>query len=108
MLAEVYLEKDELGNAEKYCTEVVKGRKRIHGRNNPQFLESVELLIEIYQRKGDHVTAQGYKSTFLPTGPLSGTRTWQDATHLFANSGFKLEGMDRDSKIRALHWAIVK
>jgi ankyrin repeat protein len=105
ILAEVYLEKLELDNAEKYCQRAVKGRKKVLGRGNPLFLESVDLLIEIYERKGDVVAARGYTATFLPDGIRNGGRTWKNANRMLLDNGFRLEKMDQTSKSQGLRWA---
>jgi ankyrin repeat protein len=105
ILAEVYLEKWELDSAEQYCQRAVKGRKKVLGRGNPLFLESVDLLIEIYERKGDVVAARGYTATFLPDGIRNGGRTWKNANRMLLDNGFRLEKMDQTSKSQALRWA---
>lgn len=105
ILAEVYLEKWELDSAEQYCQRVVKGRKKALGRGNPLFLESVDLLIEIYERKGDVVAARGYTATFLPDGIRNGGRAWKNAIQMLLDNGFRLEKMDQTSKSQALRWA---
>jgi ankyrin repeat protein len=65
-LAEVYLAKNDLNLAENFCLKALKGRGSVLGRTHILFQDSVTLLVEIYEAKGDAFEAQGYKVAYPP------------------------------------------
>jgi ankyrin repeat protein len=72
-LAEVYMAEGDLNKAANYGFQAVKGRRSAFGKGNVLFLDSVALLVEIYEAKGDIFEAQGYEGTYLNV-PISEAR----------------------------------
>ena len=61
-------------DAKTWCLKAVQGRQTTLGKRHHLFYESVNLLAQIYDAKGDFVEAEGYKAVLkeLPLG-LQGT-----------------------------------
>jgi ankyrin repeat protein len=72
-LAEVYMAEGDLNKAADYCFRAAKGRRSAFGKGHVLFLDSVALLVEIYEAKGDEFEAQGYEGTYLIV-PISEAR----------------------------------
>lgn len=72
-LAEVYMAEGDLNKAADYCFRAAKGRRSVFGKGHVLFLDSVALLVEIYDAKGDEFEAQGYEGTYLIV-PISEAR----------------------------------
>jgi ankyrin repeat protein len=72
-LAEVYMAEGDLNKAADYCFRTAKGRRSAFGKGHVLFLDSVALLVEIYEAKGDEFEAQGYEGTYLIV-PISEAR----------------------------------
>lgn len=66
-LAMVHLEKSEHDIAVKYCKRAVSGNRKLWGKKSPWYYESMALLAQIYDSKGDSTEAEGCRS-FLPDG----------------------------------------
>lgn len=105
VLAEVYVEKQAYKDAETHCQIAVKGRKKALGRKHPLFLESVDLLVDIYECLGDLVAAKGYRTTYLPSGVMNSGRARKRAIRKLQECGYRIEGMDPSTKSHALRWA---
>ena len=65
MLARIYLAKNELEKAEKFCKKAISGRKKTLGAEHPSYFLSIALLVQIYQQKGDRREAEAWQR-FLP------------------------------------------
>jgi tetratricopeptide (TPR) repeat protein len=65
MLADVYLQKNNLERAENRCRQAVEGRLATLGKDNPKFHQSVYLLVEICHAREDPYEAE-VMSQFLP------------------------------------------
>jgi hypothetical protein len=66
MLAQVHWECRELHAAEKHCKDAMLASRRILGRTSAMHLQSVSLLVRIYEAKGDEVLAAAYRSMLSP------------------------------------------
>jgi tetratricopeptide (TPR) repeat protein len=64
-ISEVHLHLKELEDAERCCKQAMKARMRTQGRDSPAFIESVTLLIAIYEAKGNNELAAGHLSLIL-------------------------------------------
>jgi ankyrin repeat protein len=64
-LAEVYMAEGDLDKAADYCFRAAKGRRSVFGKGHVLFLDSVALLVEIYEAKGDEFEAQTYEGMYL-------------------------------------------
>lgn len=62
LLAEIYLFSNNFDGASMECRKALKGRKRIHGKDAPEYFEALGLLSAIMKAKGDHVTAETYNA----------------------------------------------
>lgn len=60
-LAQVYLTGSNYDQAESYCRKALLGRRRIHGKMDESYFDSVSLLSLIYQAKGDSEESAVYK-----------------------------------------------
>ena len=60
-LAQVYFAQEDLVNAEKCCHEAVIKKRKILGRYHPSFYRSIDLIVRIYEAKGETAKAHGYK-----------------------------------------------
>jgi tetratricopeptide (TPR) repeat protein len=69
-LGETYLLKGEFQQALSYTTAAVKGRDRLLGRKHAKFVESLKLLLQIYQAMGDEAEVEAWQA-FLPAGSLA-------------------------------------
>jgi hypothetical protein len=70
LLAKVSFNLKDYEEAEKWCLEAVKGRQSMLGKEHHLFYESVNLLTQIFQARGDHVGAKTYSAVLkdLPPG----------------------------------------
>lgn len=74
LLGEVYMKKSDLVNAEAYATQAHKGRKQLLGDSNPRTLESVQLVIDMYNAKNQNAMAEAYKKFLTPKQPVQEVR----------------------------------
>lgn len=108
MLAEISLRIGSLDSAENACQRAMKRRKGLLGASHPQFLQSVELLIAIYQRKQDYIVAECYRAAFLPSGITRGGIFWEEAVQALNENGFDLERLEQNDVVNAMRWASEK
>jgi hypothetical protein len=69
LLAGSCLDLEEFDEAEKFCKRAMLGWRRLHGKSDRQYFESVKLLVKIYEQKGNPELAVGYAS-LLPPNPM--------------------------------------
>lgn len=69
-LAEICFAAGDLEDAKTWCTKAVQGRLTTLGKRHYLFYQSVNLLAQIYDAKGEFVEAEGYKAVLavLPPG----------------------------------------
>jgi len=60
-LAEVYLGKDDLENAQYHCQQALNIRKRELGETDKSVRDSIQLLVQIFETKNDEISAAGYR-----------------------------------------------
>ena len=60
-LAQIYLEKGRLGDAEKFAKRAYLGRERFLARDDNLLLESVDLLVHIYEPQGKTDTVEALR-----------------------------------------------
>lgn len=72
LLAQIYMEQGDLVRAEQHALTAVRGRRKRFGRSHALHHQSVELLILIYQKKGDEVEVEAWQ-TLLPNKAGDGT-----------------------------------
>lgn len=70
LLGEVYMKKSDLVNAETHAVQAFKGRKKLLGEANPKTLESVQLVIDMYNAKGQNAMAEAHKVFLKPVQPV--------------------------------------
>lgn len=68
ILGELCLKKGDLDMAEQHSLMAVKGRGKLFGKQNVLCLQSVHLLIQVYDQKGDYIEAEAW-NMFIPTTP---------------------------------------
>ena len=61
-LARVYLEKNDLDEAQEWCRRIIRKQSATLGDKNVLFMMSVSLLVQIYEKRGDHDEAEGHRS----------------------------------------------
>lgn len=62
LLAEVFLHVKDYQNAETYALTAIKGRKKCFGGKHPLYIQSVSLILAIYQAKGDEAEVEAWKA----------------------------------------------
>ena len=69
-LAEICFAQGDLEDAKTWCTKAVRERLTALGKRHHLFYQSVNLLAQIYDAKGEFVEAEGYKAVLavLPLG----------------------------------------
>ena len=70
-LAEVCQGQNRLSEAEKYAKRAYIGREKSLGRGDGLVLQSVSLLVTIYERQGQHETAEAFKKVYRSASRLS-------------------------------------
>jgi ankyrin repeat protein/tetratricopeptide (TPR) repeat protein len=68
-LAEVYMAKKNLEKAYQYCHRAVKGRRTALGRDDLLVHQSVSLLADIFEARGDPVEAEVYRGLLSRGSP---------------------------------------
>ena len=72
VLAEIFKAQNRLPEAEKYAKRAYIGREKSLEKGNRLVLQSVGLLIEIYEQQGETETAEAFKKVYRSESALSG------------------------------------
>jgi hypothetical protein len=65
-LALFHLTKSNYETAIKYCKRAITGFGKLLGKTSTEYYNSMKLLAQVFDLKGDHTSAEGCR-TFLPT-----------------------------------------
>ena len=68
-LSEVFLHKQDFGNAEIYCKRTIVGRGRVNGKIHESYHDAIRLLTRIYISKGDEDEADAWSEMLPKTIP---------------------------------------
>lgn len=67
-LGSLYLRRGDLDLAESHSMNAVKARGKLLGMQHKLCLQSVELLVKVFEKKGDHIEAEAWQM-FIPVRP---------------------------------------
>lgn len=70
-LAEIFQAQNRLPEAEKYAKRAYKGREKSLEKGNRLILQSVGLLVKIYEQQGETETAEAFKKVYHSESALS-------------------------------------
>ena len=70
-LAEIFQTQDRLAEAEKYAKRAYIGREKSLEKGNRLILQSVGLLVKIYEQQGETETAEAFKKVYRSESALS-------------------------------------